>query len=70
MIGHCNWPCRTSSASKGQLISKAIFHGFHTSKNQRNFVHFFAVVSKMDQIKKIQALYHTVNIYRILIGIV
>ena len=30
----------------------------HTPKNQRNFSHFFALVSKMGQIKKIQALYH------------
>ena len=29
----------------------------HTPKNQRNFVHFFALVSKSGSIKKIKALY-------------
>ena len=37
---------------KGQLISEAIFHGFHTQKIQQNFLQVLAVVSKMGQIKK------------------
>lgn len=38
---------------KGQLILKAIFHGFsYFKKKKRKFFHFSALVSKMCQIKE------------------
>ena len=40
------------SNAKGQLISKAIFHGFPYHKKPTKFYSFFALVYKMGQIKK------------------
>ena len=40
--------------SKGQLIAKAILHGFLYYKKLTKFFTFFALVSKMGQIKKIK----------------
>ena len=42
---------------KGQLIPKAIFHGFPYSKKPTKIFTFFALVSKMDQIDKMQNLF-------------
>ena len=46
---------------KGQLISKAIFHGFPYFKKKKltKFVTFFALVSEMGQIKEIEMNNHT-----------
>ena len=46
--------------TKCQLISKVIFHGFPYSKKQTKLFTFFALTSKMGQIKKIQA-YHYIK---------
>ena len=45
----------SDTAYKGQLISRAFFHSF--PKKQRNFSHFFALVYKIGQIEKMQALF-------------
>ena len=46
--------------NKGQLISKAIFHGFpYFKKKLTKFVTFFALVSEMGQIKEIEMNNHT-----------